>query len=66
MATSGLELEEEDGYSSISGATLQKAMKELKENPDTRASMVKELRARIIMKETDLKVNIGPSLASIK
>ena len=57
MTTSCAELGDEDGYSCITGATLQKAIKELKENPDTRASMVMELRDRILKKEADLKVS---------
>lgn len=38
----------EDGYSSISGETLQKAMTELKENPATRGDAVRDLRDRIL------------------
>lgn len=55
MATSLLS-EDEDGFSCISGETLQKAMDELKEDPATRASMVRELRSRVLTKEAELKV----------
>lgn len=48
--------DEEDGYSCISGETLQKAMEELKEDPNTRGDMVRELRDRIIVKERELEV----------
>ena len=49
--------ESEDGYSSITGGTLQKAIKELNENPVTRGSIVKELRDRICAKEKELEVS---------
>ena len=48
------ELEGEDGYSSIRGATLEKAKRELKEDPMTRGQAVRELRARILQKERDV------------
>lgn len=47
---------EDDGYSSISGETLQRAMQELNENPATRGIVVKELRERIVARERELKV----------
>ena len=50
------ELEGEDGYSTIRGATLEKAKKELKEDPKTRGQAVRELRARIIQKETYVSI----------
>lgn len=50
------ELEGEDGYSTIRGATLEKAVRELKEDPETRGQAVRELRARIIQKERDVSV----------
>ena len=53
------ELEGEDGYSSIRGATLEKAMRELKEDPKTRGQAVRELRARIVQKERDVSTCIG-------
>lgn len=56
MATC-LELEGEDGYSTIRGATLEKAKIELKEDPKTRGQAVRELRARIVQKETDVSIN---------
>lgn len=46
--------DKEDGYSCISGETLQKAMEELKEDPNTRGDMVRELRDRIIVKEKEV------------
>lgn len=46
----------EDAYSSISGETLQKAIKELKEDPTTRGDLVRELRDRILLKEEEMKV----------
>lgn len=60
---------EDDGYSGISGETLQKAMDELKEDPSTRATMVRDLRDRILVKETELKVSsdqLFTSLANCK
>ena len=58
MATSiDLDAKEDlDGYSSISGSTLRKAVEELNENPETRGSQVKELRMKILQHETDLQV----------
>jgi len=53
---------EEDGYSSISGETLQKAMKELKEDPATRGNIVKELRERILVEESELRVSLPSTL----
>jgi ADP-ribose pyrophosphatase YjhB (NUDIX family) len=44
------------GFSNISGETLQKAIKELKENPATRDDVVRELRDRILLKERESKV----------
>ena len=41
----------EDGYSGISGETLQTAMRELNENPATRGDAVRVLRDRVIGKE---------------
>ena len=58
MASSCTELEGEDGYSSISGVTLEKARKELKEDPRTRGQAVRELRARIVQKEADVRAII--------
>lgn len=46
----------EDGYSCISGETLEKAIKELKENPATRGNVVRDLRDRILVKEREFKV----------
>lgn len=43
--------EEEDGHSSISGATLEKARIELNEDPSTRAAAVQELRSLILQRE---------------
>ena len=51
--------EGEDGYSCITGTTLQKAIEELNENPATRGSVVKELRDRICAKEKELGVSWG-------
>ena len=48
---------EEDGFSCISGATLQKAIEELNENPAIRASAVKELREKILLKEVEVRVS---------
>lgn len=48
---------DQDGFSCITGATLQKAIDELNENPATRASKVRELRDRILIKETELRVS---------
>ena len=55
MASPCTELEGEDGYSSISGATLEKARRELKEDPRTRGQAVRDLRARIVQRETDVR-----------
>ena len=55
MASSCTELEGEDGYSSIRGATLEKAKAELKEDPKTRGQAVRELRARIVQKENEVR-----------
>ena len=52
---------DEDGYSSISGETLQKAMTELQENPATRGNMVRELRGRILFEESE----VGDIIAGI-
>ena len=49
-------MDEEDALSLISGETLQKAVKELNENPATRGNLVRELRQRILAKEQELKV----------
>lgn len=40
--------EDEDGYSSISGATLEKARVELNEDPSTRAAVIRQLRSLIV------------------
>ena len=57
MAASSVLLEgDEDGYSSITGCTLDKAMDELNENPVTRSSMVKELRVKILQRKAELQV----------
>lgn len=50
------ELEGEDGYSTIRGATLEKAVGELNEDPRTRGQAVRELRARIVQKERDVSL----------
>ena len=42
---------EDDGYSSISGATLEKACKELGEDPSTRGQAVKDFREMILTKQ---------------
>ena len=55
MTSPCTELEGDDGYSTISGPTLEKARKELKEDPNTRGQAVRELRARIIQKEIDVR-----------
>lgn len=58
MATPPLDTDfGEDGCSCISGETLRKAIEELKENPATRGSMIKDLRDRILVKEAELKVS---------
>ena len=44
--------EEEDGYSSISGSTLEKARLELNEEPSNRAAAVQELRRLIVQGES--------------
>lgn len=54
MAAVGSELD--DGYSSISGETLERAIKELKEDPNTRGDLVRELRDKILRKEREVKV----------
>lgn len=51
-----LELEGQDGYSTITGATLEKARRELKEDPNTRGQAVRELRARIVQKENEVSI----------
>ena len=56
MATPLPDCGEEDGYSSICGETLQKAIEELNEDPSTRASIVKEFREKIFVKEKESKV----------
>lgn len=57
MATCNIVSEEdEDGYSSITGLTLLKAIDELKENPATRSSTVKEFREKILQRESELQV----------
>lgn len=48
-----------DGYSCISGETLQTAIKELKEDPATRGAMVRELRDRILLTEGEVKVGLS-------
>lgn len=55
-ANSELTKRDEDGYSSITGSTLDKAMDELNENPATRSSMVKELRIKILQRKSELQV----------
>ena len=55
MTSHCTELEGEDGYSTISGSTLEKARQELKEDPNTRGQAVRDLRSRIIQKETDVR-----------
>lgn len=55
MASSCTYLEGDDGYSIISGATLEKAQKELREDPMTRGQAVRELRTRILQKEADVR-----------
>ncbi len=57
MASLVPDVSETDGFSNICGETLQKAIEELNENPVTRASMVKEFREKIIVKERELKVS---------
>lgn len=57
MATPVPDSIEEDGYSSIHGETLQKAIEELNENPTTRAEIVREFRERIFVKERESKVS---------
>ena len=47
-----------DGYSTITGRTLRIAIDELNEDPATRGSKVKELRARIIQREAELQVSV--------
>ena len=47
-----------DGYSTITGRTLHIAIEELNEDPATRGSKVKELRARIIQREAELQVSV--------
>ena len=56
MATPVPDSSEEDGYSSIHGETLTKAIEELNENPATRASIVKDFREKILIKERESKV----------
>lgn len=48
--------EEDDGYSSISGPTLEKACKELGENPSTRGQVVKDFREMIMRKQAEINV----------
>ena len=56
MASEVGEQWDEDGYSSITGSTLLKAIEELNENPRTRSAQVKEFRARILQRESELQV----------